>query len=471
MEKNEELIGIISDVGINGEGVLKHDGKTVFVPFTLKGEKVRCKILKVTSKCAYAKVLEIYTPSDIRVKPKCAVFGKCGGCQLQHIKYNSQLRVKENNIATTFKKVANINVSVSSAVVGTDCYRYRNKLQIPVSASSNGAAIGFYAEGSHRVVPIDDCLINAPWTADIISAFKQYIEEFDIKGYDEADNSGEVREITVKEIKGNLLITVVTLSEKIRGKDRLVDILKEKVKYTFSLYLNVNSKNTNVIYGDKFVLLYGKPDYCSEMLGVKYKIGVQSFMQVNDSVCAKLYSTVKKFVSADNQTVVIDAYSGAGLMTALLAKDAKKAIGIELVPEAVECANELALMNKLNDKVSNYQGKCEDILPDIIKREKENNEKICLILDPPRKGCDIEVINAIIKSDIEKIIYVSCLPSTLARDVGLIVGTLECVNGEVRKVENPKYRYDVAVVKPFDMFAQTKHVETLVCLTRVNHDI
>ena len=466
MKKNDEFIGVVCGINSNGEGIIKQDGAVIFVPFTLYGEKVRVKVLKVTSKCAYGKALEILTPADMRVRHKCPVFTKCGGCQLQHIKYLSQLKIKEEGVQTTFRKVAGIEVDLLPTVRGDNEFRYRNKLQLPVSASPNGTLIGFYAENSHRVIPITDCLINAAWTEDIIKAFQQYIEEFNIQGYDENTNSGELREITVKEIKGSLIITAVVLDKKIRGIDRLIEILKENVKYQFSLYLNVNKKDTNVIFGQEFILVYGSPDYLGDMLGIKYKIGVQSFMQVNNSVCSKLYSTVRQLVSADEDTVVIDAYSGAGLMTAILAENAKKAIGIEIIQEAVDCANQLAKINKLDHKISNYQGKCEDILPDIIAKEKQENAKVCLVLDPPRKGCDLKVINAILKSDIDKIVYVSCKPSTLARDVGLLVGTLEQVNGEIKKAEKPIDRYQIEYIRPFDMFAQTKHVETVVCLTR-----
>ena len=466
MEKNEERVGVVVGSGVNGEGIIKQDGTVVFVPFTLLGEKVRYKVLKVTSKCAYGKVLEVLTPAENRVRAKCPVFGKCGGCQLQHVKYISQLKMKEDNIAQSFKKIANLDVSVKSSIKGDDSIRYRNKLQLPVAQTDKGPIIGFYAENSHRVVEIYDCLINAPWTKDVISAFKLYMEELGLKGYHEQTHTGDIREITVKEVKGNLIITVVVLNENLPGKNRLIEILQEQLKFTFSLYLNVNSLETNVIYGDKFILLYGSPSYTADMLGIKYKIGVQSFMQVNTSVCSKLYSAVREVVDADEDTVVIDAYSGAGLMTAILSKNAKKAIGVEIVPEAVECANELITLNGLEEKVKNYLGKCEEILPDIIERECKENTKVCVVLDPPRKGCDIKVLNAIIKSGIDKIVYVSCKPSTLARDVGLLVGTLEVIDGEIKKSTNPAMRYDVSLVRPFDMFAQTKHVETLVLLCK-----
>lgn len=466
MEKNQEFIGTVCAMGANGEGIIKQDGRVVFVPFTLLGEKVKYKILKVTSKCIYAKAIEILTPSEIRVRPKCQVFSKCGGCQLQHIKYQNQLTIKEANIKNVFKKVANLDVVVMPTIRGDNEYRYRNKLQLPVSNTLNGTKIGFYAENSHRIVPIIDCPINAVWTKDIISAFYSYIQEFNIKGYDEINNSGYLREITVKEIKGNLIITVVILRDELIGKERLIQLLKDNVKYPFSLFININAKNTNVIYGEKFKLIYGEPNYYGDMLGIKYKIGVQSFMQVNSCVCSKLYSAVRALVDADDKTVVIDAYSGAGLMTAILAEKAKKTIGIEVVKEAVDCANDLATINKLDDKISNYLGKCEDILPDIISQEINNKNEITLVLDPPRKGCDLSVIKSIINSDIKKIIYVSCKPSTLARDVGLIVGTLAEENGEIKKLEAQQHRYKITYLRPFDMFAQTKHVETLVCLEK-----
>lgn len=466
MEKNDELVGVVSGMGSNGEGVIKLDNNIIFVPYTLLGEKVRFKVLKVTNKCSFGKAIEILTPAEERVRAKCPVFGKCGGCQLQHVKYANQLKIKEETVSTVFKKVAGIKVSVKSTVKGDNEFRYRNKLQLPVSFVNGSTKIGFYAENSHRVVPIDDCLINAPWTANVITAFNEYLTANKIKGYDELNGSGDVREITVKEVKGNLIITIVTTTEHLKAKENLIEKLLNHLKYPFSLYQNINYKDTNVIYGDKFILHYGQGYYMADMLGIKYKIGVQSFMQVNNSICSKLYATVKELIDADEQTVVIDAYSGAGLMTALLAKEAKKAIGVEIVPEAVECANDLVKTNKLEDKVTNLLGKCEDLLPDIIRKEKKENAKVSLVLDPPRKGCDIKVIEAIIKSDIDKVVYVSCKPSTLARDVGLLVGTLEVQNGQVVKAKEPANRYEVSYVRPFDMFAQTKHVETVVCLKR-----
>lgn len=467
MVKNDLKEGTVIAVGMNGEGILKEDGKTVFVPFALTGEKIRYKVLKIADNHAYGKVTEVLTPADERVRPKCPVFGKCGGCQLQHVRYPYQLKIKEDNIANCFRKIAFLNVEVKPAVRGDGEYGYRNKLQLPVSIDGEDkTVIGFYAENSHRVVPVDDCAINPAWTANVISAFKKYFAITGLKGYSDFTHTGDVREIAVKEVKGKLLITLVSTLNALPQVKTLIDILEKEVKFPFSLYLNVNSSFGNVIYGDKYVHICGSKDFASDMLGIRYRIGVKSFMQVNDCVCAKLYSTVTALADADENTVVIDGYSGAGLLTALLARRAKKAVGIEIVPEAVELANVLANKNNLSDKITNYLGKCEEIMPDVIRRERLNGAKIVVVLDPPRKGCDRAVISSLIENMPEKIVYVSCKPSTLARDIGLLTGTLLDNGAEIKKAENPIMRYEVETVRPFDMFAQTKHVETVCVLAR-----
>ena len=466
MQKNQERISVVSTLGMNGEGILKDNNETVFVPYALAGEKIKYKLVKCSSKANYGKLLEVFTPAEDRVRPPCKVFTKCGGCQLQHLKYEKQLKFKENKIATCFLKIANLDVNVSKTVCGDSEFRYRNKLQLPVGQAEDGVVVGFYAENSHRIVPILDCEINAKWTANLISALKKYMAKFSLRGYDEKTRSGDVREITAKEINGNLLITLVISKDSIRNVDEFIKILSQEINLPFSLYLNVNKSDTNLIYGDKFIKVYGESEYQAEMLGIKYKIGVRSFSQVNTVVCEKLYATVKDLIKMDANTTVIDAYSGAGLMTCIIAKDVKKVVGIEIIKEAVEIANELKNENELGDVVTNYHGKCEELLPKIVKNLKQNDEEIAVILDPPRKGCEYPVIKALIDANVDKIVYVSCNPSTLARDVGLLVGSLVKDDKGISRADNYEARYQIDCVKPFDMFAQTKHVETLVSLTK-----
>lgn len=467
MQKNEERIGTVIAAGSNGEGIIKDDGVIVFVPFCFLDEKIKYKVLKVTSSCAFGKVLEIIIPSKERIEPKCLVYGKCGGCHLQHINYEAGLRVKENIVKTCFSKIANLDVEVSPCVKSDFVYNYRNKLQMPVQETENGTIMGFYATNSHRVVPVSYCPINPVWNKNLIKAFSEYFKKFNLKGYREQDGSGDVREVTAKEINGNIIITVVSPKKTLKAVKELIEILKQNLQTEFSLFYNYNPKNTNVIYGEEFKLLYGKSTYDSEMLGIKYQTGVRSFMQVNKNVCEKLYSFVLEKANCNGENVIIDAYSGAGLMTAVLAKKSKKAIGVEIIKEAVEIADKLAKDNDLSSKMINYNARCEDVIPKIVKEESLKNENVSVVLDPPRKGVDIKVINAIKESNVKKIVYVSCMPSTLARDIGLLVGTLLVENGQVVKAKNPKVQYKIESVTPFDMFPNTKHVETVVCLERV----
>ena len=465
ISKNQELEGVVISIGSNGEGVVKADGVTVFVPFAITGEKIKYKVLKVTSKCAYGKLLEVLSPSRERVKPRCPVFGKCGGCDLQHVNYDFQLEIKRENVKNCFHKIAGIETEVFETVRCENPWGYRNKLQLPVAQYGEETAIGFYAENSHRVVVIDDCPINPSWTKNVIATLKAFMSKYRLKGYNESDRSGDIREITVKEIGEKLIITLVTPKNKINGIERLPEMLSESLDKEFTLFVNKNDKETNVIYGDTFTKICGNDFYYGESDGIKYKGGVLSFLQVNGEMCAKLYSEVKNSIDSDENTTVIDAYSGAGLMTALLAKNSKNAIGIEIIKEAVDCADELAELNGLSDKMKNYCGKCEELLPEIIKKAK--TDKLRLVLDPPRKGCEQPVIDAIRKSGIERIVYVSCMPSTLARDVGLLCGTLKREeNGAIIKSVPTENDYVVESVKPFDMFPATRHVETLVVLRK-----
>ncbi len=466
VEKNGEYIGKVVNIGSNGEGIVNYNGDTVFAPYCLPCEEIKFKVLKVSSKAIFGKVVDIIKPSPYRIEPKCKFFYKCGGCQLQHIEYQKQLEFKKDNIKNCFKKIANLDVDVFDAVFGSKTFYYRNKLQLPVQFDGEKNIIGFYSENSHRVIDIDDCIINPNWTKKIISIFRVFLDKYNLKGLNQSDFSGDIREITVKEIGKNLIITVVGLKKQLKNKEQLIDLLKKNFCDNFSLFYNFNNSTSNVIFSDDFSLLYGKENYLSNMNGIEYGTGVRSFSQVNTGVCSLLYDRVVKELQCDGNTTVFDAYSGAGLMTALIAKSAKKVVGIEIVPEAVKIANQLMIDNNLSDKIKNYCGKCEELLPDLIKKEREVSSKISVVLDPPRKGCDQKVLEAIIKSDIDRIVYVSCMPQSLSRDVGILIGSLEVKNGEVIRAKEYKARYNIEKVIPFEMFPNTKHIETLCVLDK-----
>lgn len=465
IKKNDILDGEVIDFGSNGEGIIKRDDLVIFIPFSMVGETVKYKILKVEKNIAYGKLIEVITPSPLRIDPICPVFGKCGGCDLQHVKYQKTLDIKRENVKICFDKIANICIKPKETVPSDNIFGYRNKLQLPVGSIDGNEIIGFYARNSHRIVPIDFCPINPSWAETIIAVFKEYFYENGIKAFDSGSRTGEIKEITVKEIGSALIITVVSVKNTLKNADSLITKLKEHFS-TFSLYLNQNTKDNNVIYGDKFILLYGEKDYVCEFDGIKYKSGVRSFSQVNDNVCKKLYETAVGYATENNPDIIVDAYSGAGLMTAMLAKKCDKAYGIEIIKEAVDCADEVAKMNDLSGKMINICGKTEEVLPRIVSENKLNG-KISVVLDPPRKGCEYEVLETIIKSGAERIVYISCMPSTLSRDVGILTGTLVKGEAGLIKSDDKTGKYKVETVIPFDMFPQTRHVETLCVLTKI----
>lgn len=462
--KNNEYVGIVERLGVNGEGIIKNGDFIVFVPYTLPTEKVRYKILKVLKNYAFGKVVEVIVPADDRIRAVCPVFGKCGGCQLQHVKYSAQLKFKSQLVADCFKKIAGIDVKVKSPVKSVQEYEYRNKLQLPVGRFNGENVIGFFAENSHRIIPVKNCYIHPSWAEKLITALKVYMAKNNVPAYDEVDKSGYIRHIVCRETDNSFIITLVSTTKDVPNLDDFIAELKECF-VNFSLYINVNSADTNVVFGDEFVLKYGAPTYINELLGLKYEVGVQSFMQVNTLVATKLYQNAVKHLDPNENDYVIDAYSGAGLMTALFAKKAKYVYGIEIVPEAVNIANKLASINGLSDKMENICGDCAQVLPPLVKKLSETGN-VYVVLDPPRKGCDYSVIEAIKNSNIDKIVYISCNPATLARDVGLLTGSLYYEGNEIKKATDYTPVYEIATVIPHDMFSQTKHVETLVVLQR-----
>lgn len=468
LDKNMEFTGFVEALGSNGEGIVKSEGTTFFAPYTLTGEKVKLKALKVKNKIGYAKVLEVYTPADERVRPVCKNFMRCGGCQLQHVKYTSQLKLKQKTVRDALVKIAGIDTEVLPTIKSDEPFAYRNKLQIPVGVGADGQnVIGFFAERSHRIVPLKTCPIHPEWAETVIAVFYTYMEKCGLCGYDDATGRGDIRSIVVRDVAGNLIVTVVATHRDLKGIGELIRLLSEKLS-SFSLYLNLNDADTNVVFGEEFILLYGAGRYTATECGIKYEVGANTFIQVNSGVCRKLYDRTVKAAAESGCTAAIDCYSGGGLMTAMLAKTLGKAYGIEIVREAVDCADGLKSLNKLQDKMSNRCGKVEDILPSVL--EEVDADQCFLVVDPPRKGVDRATLRAILKSGVKKMAMISCDPATMARDAGVLTGALTEIDGELRK--NPDYRknggghFKIQCVQPFDMFPQTKHVETLICLER-----
>lgn len=461
MEKNQTVTGIAAALGTNGEGIVKGEGYTLFVPYLLPGERAKIKILRVKGNVAYGKAEEIFTPADERVRPECSAFYRCGGCQLQHVKYRAQLKFKSLLVQDSLRKIGGIEYPVPACERSEKEYGYRNKLQLPIGQKDGENAIGFYAERSHRIVEIDECPIHPKWSRELIAALRRFMQTCGLDGYDEEQKTGQLRHIVVRELKGKFIVTLVSAVREIKGIDFLLHLLDDVFgEYTF--YLNINDRDTNVVFGEEFILLKGQGVYDCTECGITFEAGANTFVQVNEGVRVKLYEKAVSLVVQSAEDTVIDCYAGGGLMTALFAKNCARAYGIEIVPEAVECAKVLAQRNDLADKMFPLCGRVEELLPEMLKKEPN----AVVVLDPPRAGVDRSLLKLLAQNDVKKVVMISCNPATLARDLGILTGTLKEDGGELVKSGNTDGAYQITYLQPYDMFPQTKHVETLVCLKR-----
>jgi 23S rRNA (uracil1939-C5)-methyltransferase len=454
-------IGEVCALGTDGEGIVKCEGTTTFVPFCLIGEKIRFKVLKVSGSVAYGKLVEVIEPSAKRRTPLCPVFEKCGGCDLQHMSYSAQLDFKRDMVKNSLLKIGGINFDVSNAVPCEREYNYRNKLALPIGVDGEGNTIvGFYAPRSHRIVPIDKCYIQAEWAEDVIEIVKNFSKNSGFGGYDEATGKGVLRHIVVRELSSRFIIAVVVTK---RIDLSPLSALLEKKFSSFTLLMNVQSEKTNVIFGKEWHICHGEGFFNAEEGGIKFRAGANTFIQVNDDVRTKLYSAVLE--QAEENDVALDLYSGGGMLTAMLAKRCTSAFGIEIVEEASKCADELKSFNGLNDKMFNICGTVEGNIDSVL--QKTAGRKKIVVCDPPRKGMERSVVEAIKKVEADKVVLISCNPATLARDLGILMGTLcDSEKGLVKSLTPTYTPYKIQSITPFDMFPNTKHCEVVVVLHR-----
>lgn len=451
IHKNEEFEGVVEGLGTDGEGIIKIQGTTAFVPFCLVGEKVRFKVLKVKGNIAYGKLIEVLTPSYARVNPVCPVFGKCGGCDLQHMNYESQLKFKRDSVANALKKIGGIYAAVNDTVPCEKPFGYRNKLALPVGKDGDGnTAVGFYARRSHRIIPTKTCAIQSAWAEKVFKAANEFAS---------LSCGKHIRHIVAREIDGKFIFVLVA-DKKIDVAPLICAIERDFKEFTF--FLNINSAQTNAIFGNEWHICRGEGFFEGEECGIKFKAGANTFLQVNDGVRGKLYERVLQ--EAEEGAVAIDLYSGGGLLTAMLAKKCGTAYGIEIVEEASRCADELKEGNGLSGKMFDICGSVEENI-DKVFSVTEGRKRI-IVCDPPRKGMERSVVKAIAFAGADKVVLVSCNPATLARDLGLLLGTLTEKDGALVKCDNSNSVYEIVSVTPFDMFPQTKWCETLVVLTK-----
>ena len=448
IKKNAYFDIDIIDIGINGEGIGKIDNFTIFVDGALPNETVNIKIIKVKKNYGYGKLIKIIKPSPYRINPLCENFGKCGGCNLLHLSYDEQLNIKSKFIQTNLKKIAKIeNIKVPKAIGMDNPFNYRNKVSFPINFTDK-VNIGFYRPRSHNIINIDNCLIQNPINNIIIQKIKDFIKESNISIYDENTGKGDLRHIVTRIANktNELLICVVINNNKFLYKDLLIKNFKD-IPNIDSIVINYNTKNNNVILGDKVETILGKGYIVDYIKDLKFNISPLSFYQVNPIQTEVLYETALNFCNLTGNEIVFDAYCGIGTISLFLAKKCKKVYGIEIVPDAIENAISNAELNNINN-TEFFVGKSEDIIPKLIF---ENNiYPDVIVVDPPRKGCDKILLDTIIKTSIKKLVYISCDNSTLARDIAYL----------------STFGFKLDKIQPVDMFCMTTHIECVALITR-----
>ena len=446
MKKNDEFIIDITDVTNEGSGVGKYDGMAVFVPLTAVGDTVKIKALKVKKTYAYGKVLEILKPSADRIENDCTVFNQCGGCVYRHISYEAESRIKENKVYEVIKRIGGVDIIPQPIIPSDRIYGYRNKAQYPVS--SDGKA-GFYAFHSHRIIPCGDCGLQPEIFGKIIKVIEDWIQKHSISIYDEEKHKGLLRHIYLRiaEKTNEIMFTAVINGEKLPFAEELCKDLTNLCGQSLkSVQININKKDTNVILGEECRVLYGDAYITDVLCGVKVRLSPLSFYQVNRNMAEKLYSKAMEYAEPENKNI-LDLYCGAGTIGLSMANKAKSIIGVEIIPEAIADAKFNAELNG----IENAEFICGDATLAANELSKRNIKPQTVIVDPPRKGCTPELIETISKAFApERVVYVSCDPATLARDIKVFGG-----NG-----------YNLIEYTPVDLFPRTSHVETVALLVR-----
>lgn len=447
VEKNKEYIVEIIDNGFEGEGIAKIDGFTIFVPNSIKGEKVRVLIVKALKSHAFGKVLEILEKSEYRVEEDCLTYKRCGGCDLRHVEYKETLKMKQNAVQSLVNKTLKEKVKVEETEGMENPYNYRNKAQYPFGVDKEGKpVIGVFAKRTHEIIPIKECLIQNKKAEELAKFVLDFISENNISIYNEESQKGLVRHIVTKiGLKTNEIMLILVINgESIAKEKELVSKVKEKFPEVKTIVKNINRENTNVIMGKENVNIYGD-GYIKDKLGdFIFKISPHSFYQVNPVQAEKLYNIGVEAAKIDKEDTVFDLYCGIGTITLFMSKYAKKVYGIEIVEEAIKDANENARINNV-DNTEFIAGDVEIVLDRLINKEHIIPDVV--MVDPPRKGLDNKSIENLLKILPKKLVYISCNPATLVRDLS--------------KLED---KYKITMIKPVDMFPFSKHIECVSLL-------
>ena len=457
--KNDLVTLEIEDCGIDGEGIGKADGFTVFVKDAVIGDTVTAKIIKAKKNYGYGRLMEVLKPSPYRVEPKCEFARQCGGCQLQALSYDQQLVFKTNKVKGHLERIGGFTDIPMEPIIGMDeLFHYRNKAQFPVGRNKEGKIVtGFYAGRTHNIIENRDCALGVAENKEVLDRVIAHMEKYGIEPYNEATGKGLVRHVLVRYgfTTKEIMVCLIINGDKLPSSEKLLEKLT-KIPGMTSITYNINKEKTNVIMGSKVCPLWGQT-YITDYIGnVKYQISPLSFYQVNPVQTEVLYGTALEYAGLTGKETVWDVYCGIGTISLFLAQKAQKVYGVEIVPQAIEDAKHNAEINEITN-AEFFVGKAEEVLPEYYadyakEHPGEHARADVIVVDPPRKGCERSVLDTMVQMEPERIVYVSCDSATLARDVKYLRE-----NG-----------YEIRKVKATDMFPMSVHVEVVCCLHRVN---
>ncbi|MBC1575937.1 23S rRNA (uracil(1939)-C(5))-methyltransferase RlmD [Listeria booriae] len=450
VKKNDCLDVVFEDLTHDGNAVAKIDGYPIFVPQGLPDEIAQIKVLKTNKNYGFGKIIELTKESADRVTPPCLVYSQCGGCQLQHLSYDGQLRMKQKQVAQVMKRIGKQDVEVLPTLGMENPWNYRNKAQVPVGFVNGRLVAGFYQQRSHQIIDMNTCLIQQEENNEVIQTARAIFAKYYVEPYDETTRKGVLRHLMTRfaTTTGELMLVIVTTKLNFPNKAEIIAELQKSIPELTSLVQNVNTANTNVIFGEQTVVLAGREYIMDTIHGISFAISARSFYQVNPEQTEILYAEALKLAGLTGEETVIDAYCGIGSISLCLAKEAKHVYGVEIVPQAIEDARANAKLNKM-DNVTFAVGKAEEVIPDWFKQGIKAD---VLVVDPPRKGCDDALLQTILKMKPKRVVYVSCNPATLARDMLVLT----------------EGGYEAKMVQPVDMFPQTTHVECVTVLEMKN---
>ena len=444
LRENNIYTATVEGYSSEGLGIVRIEGAVVFVPQAIRGEEIDLRITKVMKTAAAGEIVKIRKPSPERMKPECPYFGKCGGCDFQHMSYTEELAAKRQHVQDAITRIGGIDIEVEEILGAKDPMHYRNKSQYPVGADG---AIGFFQARTHKVVPIDRCLIQSEISDRTAKAVGEWMKRYKISAYDERTHKGLVRHIYVRvNKKGESLCCLVVNGKQVPREPELAAYVTAAAPKTVGVVLNTNTLRGNVILGDKYRTLWGRDFLMDTLCGLEFKLSVPSFYQVNRAQAEVLYSKALEFAGLTGEETVLDLYCGTGTITLCLAKKAKKAIGAEIVPPAIEDAKENAKRNG----IENAEFFCGDASDIAAKLEAEGLRPDVITVDPPRKGLAPEVIASVAAMGPKRVVYVSCDPATLGRDLKIF----------------RQLGYETKRAAAVDMFPGTRHIESVALLTK-----